>query len=142
MDMPRSTPYKLMYIQAHQSVTFTKSAGLLSVYSMKTSNKLEQWTLRYSGFSSIKTLYLSPGYYSVKVTLSYGSNTETFSYQSDHYPCPFPSEYHDVHGIFDPCNQLSVDCPPNEVLINGICVCKIPRIRINGICECKPPPLS
>ena len=88
--MPRTTPYKLIYVQTSTSVTITKSTGLLKVYSMDPSNRLKQQTLKYSGFSSPKILYLTPGYYSIQLKISpLNSNTETLSYQSDSYPCPY-----------------------------------------------------
>ena len=137
--MPRKTPYKLIYVQSFTSVTFTKSTGLLKVYSMHSTNRLKQQTLIYSGFSSPKTLYLAPGYYSIQLTISpLNSNTETLYYQSDPYPCPYSPEYNDVDKIFEPCSHGPVGCPPNEMLVNGVCICKIHRIRINGQCVCKP----
>ena len=90
VDMPRNSPYKLIYISQPQFVTITKTQGFLEIYSMKSTNKLEASAGRYRGSLSPQMLFLQPGYYLLRLKLlSYSGSTMKLSYQSDPYPCPY-----------------------------------------------------
>ena len=107
---------------------------------MKTTNMFEQEdTVKYQGTQPTKVLQAFPGkYFSIRLKIRpYSGNTITFSYQSDPYPCPYPEDYNDVAGIFEPCYH--VICPPMFMLSKGKCICKVGLVILeDGSCGCPP----